>query len=114
LLKRPLKKHGHVPKRIVTDRPGSDAAAREQLMPNVEHRSHKGLNNRAENSPIPLRTRERVIPHARSDKALQHSVAVASALHNFLIPPRQKSSARSIHLDRLNAFAHWKAVTAAA
>jgi hypothetical protein len=29
-------------------------------MPRVEHRSHKGLNNRAENSHVPLRKRERM------------------------------------------------------
>ena len=49
LLKRLLKKQGRPPRRIITDRLGSYAAAQRQIMPAGEHRSHKGLNNRAEN-----------------------------------------------------------------
>lgn len=54
LLTRLLKKQGGS-KRTITDKSRSYAAARRQVMPNVEHRSHKGLNNRAENSHVPLR-----------------------------------------------------------
>lgn len=61
MLTRLLKKQGCVPKRIITDKLGSYAAARRQIMPAVEHRSHKGLNNRAENSHLPLRRRERAM-----------------------------------------------------
>jgi putative transposase len=55
LLIRLMKKQGCLPKRIVTDKLGSYDAAQCQIMPAVEHRSHKGLNNRAENSHMPLR-----------------------------------------------------------
>ncbi|EIM26624.1 transposase [Microvirga lotononidis] len=61
LLKRLLKKQGCAPKRLITDKLGSYAAARRQIMPRVEHRSHKGLNNRAENSHLPLQKRERAM-----------------------------------------------------
>jgi putative transposase len=47
LLKRLLKKQGCPPRRLVTDKLGSYAAARRQILPTIEHRSHKGLNNRA-------------------------------------------------------------------
>jgi putative transposase len=40
---------------MITDKLGSYAAARRQIMPAIEHRSHKGLNNQAENSHLPLR-----------------------------------------------------------
>ena len=53
-----LKKQGLAPKRIITDRLRSYAAAKRQVMPTVEHRRHKGLNNRAENSHQPIRRRE--------------------------------------------------------
>jgi putative transposase len=43
-----LKKQGLLPKRMVTDRLRSYGAAKRQVIPDVEHRSHKGLNNRAE------------------------------------------------------------------
>jgi putative transposase len=55
LLRRLLNKQGVVPQRIVTDKLGSYAAARRKIMPAVEHRSHKGLTNRAENAHSPVR-----------------------------------------------------------
>ncbi|TVZ74787.1 putative transposase [Rhizobium mongolense USDA 1844] len=59
LLTRLLKKQGIPPKRMITDKLRSYGAAKRQVMPNVEHRSHKGLNNRAENSHLPLNGSER-------------------------------------------------------
>lgn len=41
--------------RLITDKLRSYGAGKRQVMPEVEHRSHKGLNNRAENSHVPLR-----------------------------------------------------------
>jgi transposase-like protein len=35
-----------------------DGSAKAEMMPGVEHRRHKGLNNRAENSHQPTRLRE--------------------------------------------------------
>lgn len=58
LLMRLLKQQGLPPKRMITDKLRSYGAAKRQIMPSVEHRSHKGLNNRAENSHVPLRKRE--------------------------------------------------------
>ncbi|MGO7465256.1 DDE-type integrase/transposase/recombinase, partial [Rhizobium ruizarguesonis] len=46
LLVRLLKKQGLSPKRIVTDKLRSYCAAKRDVMSGVEHRSHKGLNNR--------------------------------------------------------------------
>ena len=61
LLIRLMKKQGMAPKRIITDKLPSYGAPKRQVMPRVEHRSHKGLNNRAENSHVPLRKRERMM-----------------------------------------------------
>jgi putative transposase len=41
--KRLLKKQGCPPRRMITDKLGSYAAARRQVIPDVEHLSHKGL-----------------------------------------------------------------------
>ena len=54
-----LRRQGWAPRRIVTDKLASYGAAKRELAPGIEHRSHKGLNNRAENSHLPLRRRER-------------------------------------------------------
>ncbi|MZE52744.1 IS6 family transposase, partial [Streptomyces sp. SID5770] len=48
-----LKKARSVPRVIVTDKLRSYGAAHREVMPSVEHCSHKGLNNRAENSHQP-------------------------------------------------------------
>src|ERR1700750_2174330 len=45
LLKRLLPKQGRPPKRIITDKLRSYGAAKAAVMPKVEHRQHKGLNN---------------------------------------------------------------------
>lgn len=48
-----LKKTGAVPRVIVTDKLRSYGAAHREVMPSVEHRKSKYLNNRAENSHQP-------------------------------------------------------------
>ncbi|CAM5304635.1 Putative transposase OS=Streptomyces griseomycini OX=66895 GN=FHS37_007279 PE=4 SV=1 [Streptomyces griseomycini] len=60
-LRRPMTKTRAVPRVIVTDRLRSCSAAHHEVMPCVEHRSHRGLNNRAENSHQPTRQHERVM-----------------------------------------------------
>jgi len=109
LLRRLLKKQGCPPRRMITDKLGSYAAARRPNMPAVEHRSHKGLNNRAENSHLPLRRRERAMQGFRSPGSLQRFVTVFSAVRNLFVPPRPRRSALATHLHRLNAMAQWKA-----
>lgn len=114
LLKRLLRKQGCPPRLMITDKLGSYAAARRQIMPAIEHRAHKGLNNRAENSHLPFRKRERAIQGFRSPGSLQRFVATFSAVRNLFVPPRSHRSAFATHLHRLGAMAHWKAVAGVA
>ena len=107
LLMRLLKKQGAAPKRMITDKLRSYGAARRQVMPAVEHRSHKRLNNRAENSHLPLRKRERTMQGFRSPGSLQRFVSIFSALRNLFVPPRSKRSALAIYIHRLKAMAEW-------
>ena len=110
LLRRLLKKQGCPPRRLITGKLGSYSAARCQIMPAVEHRSHKGLNNRAENSHLPLRRRERAVQGFRSAGGLQRFTVVFSAVRNLFVPPRSRRSALATHLHRLNAMAEWRTV----
>ncbi|MFC7739633.1 DDE-type integrase/transposase/recombinase [Roseomonas sp. GCM10028921] len=48
LLRKLLKRQCRAPRVLVTDKLPSYGAARREVMPGVEHREHKGLNNRAE------------------------------------------------------------------
>src|SRR5271169_3646858 len=114
LLTRLLWKQGRLPKRIITDKLGSYGAARRKVMPKVEHRQHKGLNNRAENSHVPIRKRERMMQGFRSWPGLQRIVSTFSTLRNHFVPPRSHPSALSTYLHRLRAMAEWKSVTVAA
>lgn len=113
LLTRLLKKQAIAPKRMITDKLRSYGAARRQVMPHVEHRSHKGLNNRAENSHVPLRKRERLMQGFRSPGGLQRFVSVFSAVRNLFVPPRTRRSAFQNRVYRIQAIAEWKAVAGA-
>lgn len=108
LLMRLLKTQGIAPKRMTTDKLRSYGAARRQVMPAVKHWSHKDLNNRAENSHLPLRKRERTMQGFRSPGSLQRFISIFSALRNLFVPPRSKRSVLSIHIHRLQAMAEWK------
>ena len=83
-------------------------------MPAVEHRSHKGLNNRAENSHLPFRRRERVMQGFRSPRYLQRFVSIFSAVRSLFVPPRSGRFAPAIHLHCLNAMAELKAMASIA
>jgi putative transposase len=109
LLARLMRKQGMVPKRIITDKLASYGAARRQVMPRVELRSHKGLNNRAENSHLPLRMRERMMQGFPSMGSLQRFTSVFSSVRNVFVPPHSHRSALATHLHRLQAMAAWKA-----
>ena len=108
LLVRLLKKQGCAPKRIVTDKLRSYGAAKRQLMTNVEHRSHKGLNNRAENSHLPFRKRERTRQGFRSIGSLQHFVSIFSGTRNHFVQAGSIRSAGLIRAHRKTAIAEWK------
>ena len=54
-----LKGLTYVPRVIITDKLKSYGAAKQEILPGVEHRQHRYLNNRAENSHQPTRQRER-------------------------------------------------------
>src|SRR6266851_8828045 len=57
--KRLLKGLQYTPRVLVTDKLGSYGVAKRALLPDVEHRKSRYLNNRAENSHRPTRRRER-------------------------------------------------------
>ncbi len=113
LLVRLLRKQGLAPQRIITDKLRSYGAARRNVMPGVEHRSHKGLNYRAENSQVPLRKRERIVPGFRTVGGLQRFISVYSAVRNLFVPPHHRRSSLAAYIHRTRAMAQWKAVTSA-
>ena len=59
LLRKLLKRQRRPPRVLITDKLASYGAAEKEITPGVEHRQHKGLNNRAMNSYQPTRRRGR-------------------------------------------------------
>ncbi len=70
LMRKLLRRHG-CPRVIVTDKLCSYAAASNEPCLNVEHRQHKGLNNRAENAHQPTWVREKIMRRFKSERAMQ-------------------------------------------
>jgi putative transposase len=64
--KKLLKGLQYAPRVIITDKLKSYEAAKKEILPNVGHRQHKYLNNRAENSHQPTRERERRMQRFKS------------------------------------------------
>ncbi len=103
LLMRLLKKQGMVPRRMITDKLRSYGAAKRQDMPGVEHRSHKGLNNRAENSHVPFRKRDECAPRLSFNRkfaafrfaVLRRSQSLRSRSHKTFRQPNSQSQTAS-------------------
>jgi transposase-like protein len=66
----------------ILDKLASYPAAKRELMPGVEHRRHKGLNNRAENSHQPTRRRERQMKRFKSAGQAQRFLSAHDRINN--------------------------------
>ena len=76
LMNRLLKSAVTLPRVMITDKLRSYGAARAKMGLQVEHRQHKGLNNRAENSHQPTRRRERIMKRFKSARQAQRFLTV--------------------------------------
>ncbi len=65
----------YVPRVIITDKLKSYGAAKREMLPRVEHRQHRYLNNRAVNSHQPTRQRERRMQGFKSPGQAQRFLA---------------------------------------
>jgi len=83
-----LKGQGQAPRVMITEKLRSYGAAKREIMPDVEHRSDKGLNNRAENSHQPTRRRERIMKGFKSARDLQRFVSIHDPVANLFHIPR--------------------------
>jgi putative transposase len=87
LMRELVKRHGR-PRVIVTDELRSYAAANNELGLHVEHRQHKGLKNRAENSHRLTRVHEKVMRRFKSTRKLQRCASVHGQVSNLFIACR--------------------------
>lgn len=108
LLIKLMKRWSFVPKRIITDKLRSYGAARREVAPGLDQWSHKGLNNRAEDSHRPFRKRERAMQAFRSSGGLQRFVSMQSANRDHFSVPARRRSTLTIRYHRFEAFEMWK------
>ncbi|AYG62283.1 IS6 family transposase [Rhizobium jaguaris] len=88
LMRKLMKGQGRSPRVMITDKLRSYNAAKREIMPGVEHRSHKGLNNRAEDSHQPTRRRERIMKRFKSARHVQRFVSIHDPIANLFHIPR--------------------------
>jgi putative transposase len=112
--RRLMKKTRAVPRVIITDKLRSYGAAHREVMPSVEHRSHKGLNNRAENSHQPTRQRERAMKGFRSVGAAQRFLSAFSGISPHFRPHRHLMTASQHRAEMTIRLAIWDQITSAA
>lgn len=101
------------PRVIVTDKLGSYGVAQRQLLPDVEHRQSRYLNNRAENSHRPTRRRERQMQRFKSSSQAQSFLSSHSFIYGHFHPRRHKLAAHAYRQIRSDAFKTWRQETCA-
>ncbi|MCX4733938.1 IS6 family transposase [Streptomyces sp. NBC_01363] len=112
--RRLIKKTRTVPRVVVTDTLRSYSAAHREVMPSAEHRSHKGPNNRAENSHQPTRQRERAMKGFRSVGEAQRFLSAFSGISPHFRPHRHLMTASDHRAEMTVRFAIWDQITQAA
>jgi putative transposase len=110
LLRKLLKRQGRAPRVLITDKLASYPAAKKELMPGVEHRRHKGLNNRVENSHQPTRRRERQMKRFKSAGQAQQFLSAHDQINNLFYLRRDHVSATEYRTAQRRAFAAWAEV----
>ncbi len=106
-----LKGLEYVPRVLITDKLQSYGAAKAELLPGVEHRQHKGLNNRAENSHQPTRDRERRMRRFKSPGHAQRFLSVHGVIASHFRPGRHRLRAAAYRQQMAHRFQTWRAVT---
>src|SRR6266446_2131819 len=107
----PLKGLMYVPRVIITDKLKSYGAAKREILPGVEHRQHKRLNNRAENSHQPTRLREKKRRKFKSAKHAQRFLSAFGPIAGHFQPRRHRLSAREYRATLQGRFQTWDEVT---
>ena len=113
LMRKLLKKHGFAPALRVIDKLRSYGAARTRLRLSVRHEQGLRKNNRAENSHLLIRRRERKMQQFKSPGSAQRFLSVQASVQNTFNVQRQLVSRNTLRAIRGEALRNWRAATAA-
>ena len=106
-----LKGLRYVPRVIITDKLKNYSAAKAEIMPGVEHRQHKGLNNRAENSHQPTRVREKVMRRFKSAGHVQRFLSAFGIISSHFRVRRHLLTAERYRAEIKSRIAMWAEVS---
>jgi putative transposase len=106
-----LKRLRYVPRVIITDKLKSYGAAKREILPGVEHRQHRYLNNRAENSHQPTRQRERRMQGFKSPGHAQRFLSAYGPIAQHFRPRRHLLSAPAYRQEMAQRFQIWGEMT---
>jgi putative transposase len=114
LLRKVMRRYGK-PEVIVTDKLKSYGAALRELGidANRHETSGRWINNRAENSHLPLRRRERAMQRFRRMRSLQKFAAVHGSVYNHFHQERHLYSRQNFKDNRTAALNEWRELFAA-
>ena len=111
-LKKAMRKYGR-PEVIVTDKLRSYDAALREIGAGSRHEKGRWVNNRAENSHLPFRRRERAMLRFRRIRSLQKFASVHASISNHFNIERSLSSRPLFKQNRDAALAEWRGLCAA-
>jgi putative transposase len=100
-----------VPRVIITDKLKSYGAAKREILPGVEHRQSRYLNNRCENSHRPARQREYRMQEFKSAGHAQRFLSAYGPITQHFRPRRHLLSAVDYRQEMWKRFASWAEVT---
>jgi putative transposase len=109
-----LKGLAYAPRVSITDQLRSYGAAMREMLPSVEHRQHRYLNNRAENSHQSTRQRERRMQRFKSPGHAQRFLAAYGPIAQHFRPRRHRLPARVYRQEMTQRFQAWREVTGTA
>jgi len=96
---------------MITDKLASYGAAKREVMPGIEHRHQKGLNNRAENSHQPTRRRERQMKQFKSARQAQRFLSAHDQINNLFHLRRDHVTAAEHRARRSQTFQVWAEIS---
>src|SRR5499426_3102495 len=106
-----LKGLTYVPRVVITDKLQSYGAAMQEMLPGVEHRQHRYLNNRAENSHQPTRQRERRMQRFKSPGHAQRFLSAYGPIMQHFRPRRHRFSAPEYRQELKKRCQLWDEIT---
>jgi putative transposase len=109
-LRRVIASTGSEPRVVITDKLLSYPPALRRVLPKVDHRRHKGLNNRAENSHQPTCQRERLMRRFKSAEQVQRFLGPFGAIGDHFRAGRYTTAAATRRQLLVERHSIWREV----